>query len=82
VADRFHVIRLVNQHFLNVWNQQDPVGRKNRGLLSPCAGITGISALNNSTISFTIWKQFPILKASLPSQAKAHLPAVNQKYSS
>ena len=34
VADRFHVIRLVNQHFLQVWNQQDPVGRKNRGLLS------------------------------------------------
>jgi len=34
VADRFHVIRLVNQHFLQVWNQQDPLGRKNRGLLS------------------------------------------------
>ncbi len=34
VADRFHVIRLVNQHFLNLWKQQDPVGRMNRGLLS------------------------------------------------
>jgi transposase len=34
VADRFHVIRLVNQHFLKVWQQQDPEGRKNRGLLS------------------------------------------------
>jgi transposase len=34
VADRFHVIRLVNQHFLKVWQQQDPVGRKDRGLLS------------------------------------------------
>jgi len=34
VADRFHVIRLVNQHFLNVWKQQDPEGRRNRGLLS------------------------------------------------
>lgn len=34
VADRFHVVRLVNQHFLKLWNTQDPVGRKNRGLLS------------------------------------------------
>ncbi len=34
VADRFHVIRLVNQHFLKVWQDQDAEGRKNRGLLS------------------------------------------------
>ncbi len=34
VADRFHVIRLVNQHFLNAWKEHDPDGRKNRGLLS------------------------------------------------
>jgi len=34
VADRFHVVRLVNQHFLRVWQQHDPEGRKNRGLLS------------------------------------------------
>lgn len=34
VADRFHVIRLVNQHFLKAWQQQDPEGRRNRGLLS------------------------------------------------
>ena len=34
VADRFHVIRLVNQHFLKVWQQHDQEGRKNRGLLS------------------------------------------------
>ena len=34
VADRFHVIRLVNQHFLKAWQQHDPEGRKNRGLLS------------------------------------------------
>jgi len=34
VADRFHVIRLVNQQFLAVWSQLDPSGRKNRGLLS------------------------------------------------
>ncbi len=34
VADRFHVVRLVNHHFLKLWQQQDPVGRKDRGLLS------------------------------------------------
>ncbi len=34
VADRFHVIRLLNHHFLKLWQQLDPEGRKNRGLLS------------------------------------------------
>lgn len=34
VADRFHVIRLVNHHFLKLWQAIDPQGRKNRGLLS------------------------------------------------
>ena len=34
VADRFHVVRLINHHFLNAWKLQDPEGRKSRGLLS------------------------------------------------
>ncbi|WP_417276403.1 transposase [Castellaniella sp.] len=34
VADRFHVVRMVNQHFLKLWQSQDPEGRKNRGLRS------------------------------------------------
>jgi transposase len=34
VADRFHVIRLVNHALLKAWQLIDPVGRKNRGLLS------------------------------------------------
>jgi len=34
VADRFHVIRLVNYHFLTCWREMDPAGSKNRGLLS------------------------------------------------
>jgi transposase len=34
VTDRFHVIRLINHHFLKVWQSVDPTGRKNRGLLS------------------------------------------------
>jgi transposase len=34
VADRFHVIRLVNHHFLACWREIDPTGSKNRGLIS------------------------------------------------
>ncbi|WOJ95588.1 ISL3 family transposase [Congregibacter brevis] len=34
VADRFHVIRLVNQHLLKAWQNYDPEGRKHRGLIS------------------------------------------------
>lgn len=34
VADRFHVIRLINHHFLALWRELDPVACKNRGLLS------------------------------------------------
>ncbi|NYT66927.1 ISL3 family transposase, partial [Alcaligenaceae bacterium] len=34
VADRFHVVRLVNQHFLRIWKEHDPEGRVNRGLIS------------------------------------------------
>lgn len=34
VADRFHVIRLVNHHFMNTWKKLDPDGKYNRGLLS------------------------------------------------
>lgn len=34
VADRFHVIRLVNHHFLACWRDLDPTGSKNRGLMS------------------------------------------------
>ena len=34
VADRFHVIRLVNHHFLACWRELDPAASRNRGLLS------------------------------------------------
>ncbi len=33
VADRFHVVRLANHHFLKTWTQLDEIARKNRGLL-------------------------------------------------
>ncbi|MGH9487055.1 MAG: ISL3 family transposase, partial [Terriglobales bacterium] len=34
VADRFHVVRLINHHFLACWRDLDPVASRNRGLLS------------------------------------------------
>lgn len=34
VADRFHVVKLINHHFLKTWQDIDEAGRKNRGLLS------------------------------------------------
>jgi transposase len=34
VADRFHVIRIVNHHFLACWKELDPQAARNRGLLS------------------------------------------------
>ena len=34
LADRFHVIRLINHHFLACWREIDPTGSKHRGLLS------------------------------------------------
>jgi len=34
VADRFHVIRLINHQFLTLWRHLDPSGSRNRGLLS------------------------------------------------
>jgi transposase len=34
VADRFHVIRLINHHFQACWRQLDPEGSRHRGLVS------------------------------------------------
>lgn len=34
VADRFHVVRLIQQQFQKTWSKLDPMGRRNRGLLS------------------------------------------------
>lgn len=34
VADRFHVIKLINHHFLKAWRTLDPVASRNRGMLS------------------------------------------------
>lgn len=34
VADRFHVVRLINQKFMETWKLLDPERRQNRGLIS------------------------------------------------
>ena len=34
VADRFHVVKLINHHFLKTWSMLDPEGRKSKGLIS------------------------------------------------
>jgi len=34
VADRFHVVRLINQYFMYAWKELDAIGSKNRGLIS------------------------------------------------
>lgn len=34
VADRFHVVKLINHHFLKTWGELEDVGRRHRGLLS------------------------------------------------
>jgi transposase len=34
VADRFHVIRLVNHHFVKTWGELDEAGRRHCGLVS------------------------------------------------
>lgn len=34
VADRFHVVRLINQKFMDTWKLLDPEKRKHRGLIS------------------------------------------------
>lgn len=34
VADRFHVVKLINKHFLKTWSMLDEEGRKSMGLIS------------------------------------------------
>jgi transposase len=63
VADRFHVIRTVNHHFIELWKLLDPAGRKNRGLLSLFRrnpnklSIQQINKLDNYLISIPGLKQ-------------------------
>jgi transposase len=62
VADRFHVVRLINHHFLKAWQQHHPEGRKNRGLLSLMRRHQWhLSEENNSNLQRYL-ADYPVLK--------------------
>ena len=63
IADRFHVIRLVNHHFLKLWQQHDAVGRKNRGLLSLMRRHEWKLAPEQRINLYQYLAQYPVLKA-------------------
>lgn len=62
VADRFHVIRLLNHHFLKVWQSIDPEGRKNKGLLSPMRRHESKLDVLQKQKLFKYFEGFPALK--------------------
>jgi transposase len=62
VADRFHVIRLVNHHFLKTWQLLDPEGRKNRGLLSLMRRHESRLSVIQKQKLFRYLERFPALK--------------------
>ena len=63
VADRFHVLRLANQHFLKVWQLHDPEGRKNRGLLSLMRRHQWRLSVDQRANLRRYLRQYPVLKA-------------------
>ena len=62
VADRFHVVRLINHHFLKAWKQQDEQGRKNRGLLSLMRRHQWHLSDENHVKLMAYLAQYPVLK--------------------
>jgi transposase len=70
ISDRFHVIRLVNQHFLQIWQQHDPVGRKNRGLLSLMRRHEWKLAEDQKERLQSYLDQYPVLKALYTAKQK------------
>ena len=70
IADRFHVIRLVNHHFLKMWQQHDPVGRKNRGLLSLMRRHQWNLKFEQKINLNEYLEQYPVLKAMYEAKQK------------
>ena len=70
IADRFHVIRLVNHHFLKMWQQHDPVGRKNRGLLSLMRRHQWNLKFEQKINLNEYLDQYPVLKAMYEAKQK------------
>ena len=70
VADRFHVVRLINQHFLKAWQQADPEGRKNRGLLSLMRRHQWRLSDEQQANLMSYLAEFPILQALYEAKQK------------
>lgn len=62
VAERFHVIRLINHHFLACWREIDPVGSKHRGLLSLIRRHRHNRKPEQQTKLESYWEQFPAVR--------------------
>ena len=63
VADRFHVVRLINHHFLKAWQQHHPEGRRNRGLLSLMRRHQWRLSNDNLANLMAYLKDYPVLRA-------------------
>ena len=70
VADRFHVVRLINHHVLKVWKEQDPEGRKNRGLISLMRRHQWKLSPEQQANRMTYLNDFPVLKAVYETKQK------------
>ena len=70
VADRFHVIRLINHHFLACWREIDPVGSKHRGLLSLMRRHRHHLKPDQQSKLETYWEQFPAMREIYRFQQK------------
>ena len=62
VADHFHVIRLINHHFLACWREIDPTGSKHRGLLSLMRRHRHHLKPEQTVRLQTYFEQFPVLR--------------------
>ncbi|HVX57376.1 MAG TPA: ISL3 family transposase [Candidatus Saccharimonadales bacterium] len=62
VADRFHVIRLINHHFLACWREIDPVGARHRGLVSLLRRHRHNLKPEQECRLEAYWQQFPALR--------------------
>jgi transposase len=62
VADRFHVIRLINHHFLACWREINPAGSKQGGLLSLMRRHRHHLEPEQRTKLEAYFKQFPVLR--------------------
>lgn len=70
VADRFHVVKLIQHHFLNYWKSVDPVGRKTLKLLRIMRKHRKNLTSKQSSILDKYLNSQPILKAAYELKEK------------